>query len=106
MHKTTPTPQPAGQSPSCAQATGSGLSPFAESLLTAIRALSKECVPHPCGGFNLDDMRWRLGKIFEPDDTMHEAMEELLRAKLIRFTGYDDEATYTCCYEACQNEKT
>lgn len=86
-----------------APAPGSGLSPFAEKILCALRDLYRGYRPHPCGGFNIDDMRWRMGLVFEPDETMHEALDELLNARLIRFAGYDDEAAEgtTTCYEPC-----
>jgi hypothetical protein len=82
----------------CADLHCSGLSDFAKELLGAIRALAKDYVPHPCGGYNIDDMRWRLGKFFEPDETMYEAIDELSQARLIRYMGEDDETAYICCY--------
>lgn len=65
-------------------ANGSALSPFAEKVLAALRRLTNERVPHPCGGFNIDDLRWQMGLVFEPDDTMHEAIDELVNARQMR----------------------
>ncbi len=74
------------------------LSELAEKILSAMRSLHKDYTQHNCGGFNIDDMRWRMGKIFESDETMHEAIDELLNAKLIKSAGEDDTAAYACCY--------
>lgn len=76
------------------------LSPLAEKISAALRQLKAHRQPHPCGGFNIDDMRWQMGRVFEPDDTIHEAIQELIDAKLIRFAGFDDEAAEgtTCTF--------
>lgn len=89
------------RAPAFPLAAGSALAPFAAKLLAALQRLTRERVQHPCGGFNIDDMRWQMGLVFEPDETMHEAMDELLNARLIRFAGYDENAAYESCYAPC-----
>ena len=84
---------------------GSALSHFAAKLLAALQRLTREREQHPCGGFNIDDMRWQMGLVFAPDDTMHEAMDELLNARLILFAGYDENAVYESCYAPLLNIK-
>ncbi len=74
-------------------------SPFAEKLLKAFQRLTKECVPHPCGGFNTDDLEWRMGIAFTPEEDMGEAMDELLKARIIRFAGFDENSAIESCYE-------
>lgn len=76
-----------------------GLSPFAARMLSALQRLTKEREPHPCGGFNTDDMQWRMGLAFTGDEILHEALDELEKGKFIRFTGFDEESAIECCYE-------
>jgi hypothetical protein len=75
------------------------LSPFAGRMLSAIVRLMKENEPHPCGGFTTDDMQWRMGTAFTPQEALDEAIEELAKAKLIRFSGCDEEYEIGVCYE-------
>jgi hypothetical protein len=77
----------------------SALSPFAARMLTALQKLTKECEPHPCGGFTSDDMQWRMGTAFTPDKTLWETLDELTTARLIRHCGDDDEDAIGTCYE-------
>jgi len=78
-----------------APATGSAL---ASKLLNALRKLTKECVPHPWGGFTTDDMKWRIGTAFTGEEALTAALDELQAAKLIRYAGYDDEDAIGHCY--------
>lgn len=93
---------PAGFTPSG----GSGLSSFAEKILGAMRRLTKERVPHPCGGFTTDDLEWQMGTAFTPQEKLDDAIEQLSAAHLIRHAGYDDDDAIGHCYELVgQNEK-
>lgn len=74
------------------------LSPFAERMLKALRLLTKENEPHPCGGFTTDDMQWRMGTAFTSDEQLHETLEELETARKIRFCGFDDDDAIGTCY--------
>ncbi len=77
----------------------SPLSPFAEKMLTAMRRLTKERVPHPHGGFTTDDMEWQMGTAFTPQETLDSAIDELQSAKLIRWASYDEQDAIGMCYE-------
>lgn len=79
-----------------AAATGSAL---ASKLLKALQNLTKECVPHNCGGFTTDDMEWRMGTAFTGKQALDDALDELQSAKLIRYAGYDEEDAIGHCYE-------
>ena len=96
---TAPNASPALAPPGCS---GNAL---AEKLLKALRHLTKECVPHPCGGFTTDDMEWRMGTAFTGEEALNAALDELQAAKLIRYAGYDDEDAIGHCYEICQNDR-
>ncbi|MGZ5527816.1 MAG: hypothetical protein ACXWJB_04010 [Limisphaerales bacterium] len=72
---------------------------LAEKIVRALSSLAIECKPHSCGGFTLDDIRWRMGTPFISDESLYESMDEVLEARLIRYVGYDDEAAEGCCYE-------
>lgn len=72
---------------------------LSERLLFAMKSLSVGYMPHPCGGFTTDDMEWRLGVAFTPEESLHEAIEELTEAKLIRYAGFDEEDGIGHCYE-------
>lgn len=74
------------------------LSPFAEKMLKALRLLTKEREQHPCGGFTTDDIQWRLGTAFTPQETLDSALEELELHRLIRFAGFDDDDAIGTCY--------
>lgn len=74
-------------------------SALASKLLNALQKLTKECVPHPCGGFTTDDMEWRMGTAFTGEQALTEALEELQAAKLIRYAGYDEDDAIGHCYE-------
>lgn len=74
------------------------LSAFAERMLKALRLLSKENEPHPCGGFTTDDMQWRMGTAFTSEKLLASALEELETARLIRYAGYDEEDAIGTCY--------
>lgn len=74
------------------------LSPFSEKMLKALRLLTKEREQHPCGGFTTDDIQWRLGTAFTPQETLYSALEELELHRLIRFAGFDDEDAIGTCY--------
>src|SRR4051812_17924860 len=75
------------------------LSPLATRLLFALKSLSVGYEPHPCGGFTTDDMEWRLGTAFTGEEALHDAMEELLKLKLIRYAGLDENDAIGNCYE-------
>lgn len=99
MSKTTENPEAVESTtakPDCAPASGSAL---ASKLLNALQKLSKECVPHPCGGFTTDDMEWRMGTAFTGQEALNAALDELQEARLIRYAGYDEEDAIGHCYE-------
>jgi hypothetical protein len=75
------------------------LSPFSERMLDSLRKLTAGYAPHDCGGFTTDDMQWRMGIAFTPDETLFESLDELLAAGLIRHAGYDEEDAIGTCYE-------
>lgn len=79
---------------------GVQLSPLAEKLHTAIQRLTRERVPHNCGGFTTDDMEWKAGIAFVSG--LDSAIEELEAAKLIRFAGFDEDDAIGTCYELLQ----
>jgi hypothetical protein len=85
--------------------TGKALSPFAAKMITALQRLTKECAPHPCGGFTTDDMQWRMGTAFTPDETLWEALDELTAGRLIRHCGDDDDDAIGACYELLPKSK-
>ena len=87
----------------CAPAPGSALSPFAAKMLAALQRLTKQCEPHPCGGFTTDDMQWRMGTAFTPDETLWATLDELMAARLIRYCGNDDDDAIGTCYELLPN---
>lgn len=62
----------------------------------ALRQLRHLCVQHDCGGFSLDDIRWQMYRPFEPDDSMHRAIDWLMKEKMVSFCGLDaaDEPCY------------
>lgn len=74
-------------------------SALASKLLKALQTLTKECVPHPCGGFTTDDMEWRMGTAFTGQQALNDALDELQEAKLIRYAGYDEDDAIGHCYE-------
>lgn len=71
---------------------------FSERLLAALRGLTKECEPHPCGGFTTDDMQWRMGTAFTDEQVLLSAIDELAEARLIRYAGYDEDDAIGHCY--------
>lgn len=75
------------------------LTPFSERMLAALKGLTKSYSPHDCGGFTTDDMQWRMGIAFTPDETLFESLDELTDAGLIRIAGYDEEYAIGTCYE-------
>jgi hypothetical protein len=72
---------------------------FTDKMLVALRRLSQECVPHPCGGFTTDDMEWRMGTAFTGEEALNAALDELQAAKLIRYAGFDEKDAIGHCYE-------
>lgn len=74
-------------------------SALASKLLKALQTLTKECVPHNCGGFTTDDMEWRMGTAFTGTQELNDALDELQEAKLIRYAGYDEDDAIGHCYE-------
>ncbi len=74
-------------------------SPFAEKMLGALRRLTKERQPHPCGGFTTDDMQWQMGTAFTAQETLFEALDELEKSGLIRHAGDDEMDAIGTCYE-------
>ena len=85
--------------PSLCAAPSSALTPFAAKMLAALHHLTTECEPHPCGGFTTDDMQWRMGTAFTPDETLWATLDELTAARLIRHCGNDDDDAIGSCYE-------
>ncbi len=75
------------------------VSGLAERLLRSLQLLTRERQPHPCGGFTTDDMQWRLGVAFTPEAELHEALDELVDAGLIRWAGDDEQDAIGVCYE-------
>jgi len=75
------------------------LSPFAERMLEALRNLTAGYAPHECGGFTTDDMQWRMGIAFTPDETLFESLDELIAAGLICHAGDDENDAIGTCYE-------
>jgi hypothetical protein len=75
------------------------LTPFSERMLAALKDLVKSYEPHHCGGYTTDDMQWRMGIAFTPDETLFESLDELTAAGLIRIAGYDEESAINTCYE-------
>ncbi len=75
------------------------LSPFAQKMLNALQRLTKGSEAHPCGGFTTDDMQWRMGTAFTPQEVLDAALEELVIARQIRYAGHDDEDAIGSCYE-------
>lgn len=73
--------------------------PFALKLLAALHRLTRERVPHPCGGFTSDDMEWQMGTAFTDENVLADALAELESARLIRFAGFDDNDAIGTCYE-------
>lgn len=78
---------------------GSGLSPFALQMLEALRGLVQKNEPHPCGGFTTDDIEWRMGTAFTPQEKLDSAIDELTRAGHIRYAGMDEADAIGHCYE-------
>lgn len=77
------------------------ISPRAAEVLAALQRLTRERVPHDCGGFNTDDMKWQMG---QPFIDLDEAIDELTEAKLIRYSGFDEECargTESCFVPLC-----
>jgi len=68
-------------------------------MLVALRRLTKERVPHPCGGFTTDDMEWQMGTAFIGEQTLNAALDELHAGRLIHYAGYDDDDEIGHCYE-------
>lgn len=75
------------------------MSPLASRMFKALQSLTVECVPHSCGGFTTDDIEWRMGHSFTGEAELNSAIEELTRAKLIHYAGYDEEDALHHCYE-------
>lgn len=75
------------------------LSELAAKMFRALQQLTKEREAHPCGGFTTDDMQWRMGTAFTPAETLHEALDELETAGLIRCAGEDENDAIGICYE-------
>lgn len=71
-------------------------------MLDALKKLMVGYEQHPSGGFTTDDMKWRMGKIFVDH---RDAIDELEAARLIRFTGFDDNCAESACscYVPCPN---
>lgn len=78
-------------------------SALASKLLNALQKLTKECVPHLCGGFTTDDMEWRMGTAFTGEDALNAALDELQEARLIRYAGYDEDDATGHCYAMAPN---
>jgi hypothetical protein len=81
------------------------ISPFTVRMLKALQRLHRERQPHPCGGFTTDDMQWQMGTAFTAQETLYEALDELAKARLIRFAGFDDEDAIGTCYELTDSGK-
>jgi hypothetical protein len=81
------------------------LSLFADKMLVALKRLTSECEAHPCGGFTTDDMQWRMGLAFTPEETLWAALDELTEARLIRYCGDDDKDAIGTCYEILHNTR-
>lgn len=79
-------------------------SALASKLLNALQKLSKECMPHPCGGFTTDDMEWRMGTAFTGEEALNAALDELQEARLIRYAGYDEDDAIGHCYAIVPND--
>ena len=75
------------------------LSLFSERMLAALKQLTASYCPHDCGGFTTDDMQWRMGIAFTPEEKLFESLDELTAAGLIRIAGYDEEDAIGTCYE-------
>lgn len=75
------------------------MTPLAEKLLFALKFLSVGYQPHHCGGFTTDDMQWRLGIAFTPEEDLRNAIDELSGSGLIRYAGYDESDGIWHCYE-------
>lgn len=73
-------------------------SALASKLLNALQKLTKECEPHPCGGFTTDDMEWRMGTAFTGEESLNTALDELQESRLIRYAGYDEDDAIGHCY--------
>lgn len=67
-------------------------------MLGALRALTKECEPHPDGGFTTDDMEWRMGTAFTGEQALRNALDELEEAKMIFYAGFDENDAIGHCY--------
>ena len=80
------------------------LSPLAERALGGYRELTQKYQPHPCGGFTTDDLAW-VGAGWYQDDEGRDAIEELERARLIRYAGHDDDDAIGTCYELTEAGK-
>jgi hypothetical protein len=76
------------------------LSPLAEELLAALRAAPAKWQPRANGGWNIDDMRLGIGRPFEDENAIYEALDELTNRGLVRFAGFDESLAYESCYEA------
>ena len=81
-------------------------SELAAKLLGAIKKLTAEREPHPCGGYTTDDMQWQMGTAFLDQKAMDSALEELQELKLIRFAGHDEEDAIGTCYELRETART
>lgn len=73
-------------------------SPLALQLIKALRQLTAESVPHPCGGFTTDDLEWRMGTAFTGEKALTAALDELQELQLIRYAGYDEDDAMHHCY--------
>ena len=84
---------------------GAAVSPFAERMLAALRELTAGYAPHACGGFTTDDMQWRMGIAFTPEETLWAALDELIEARLIRHCGDDEQDAIGVCYEISMSDQ-
>ena len=80
------------------------LSPLAARALAGFRELTQKYTPHPCGGFTTDDLAFVRAGWYQ-DDEGREAIEELERARLIRYAGHDDDDAIGTCYELTEDGK-
>ncbi len=66
-------------------------------ILSALRRLEAGYHPHPCGGFNSDDVGLASGLPFFSDE-VQDTLLQLTDAGLVRIAGHDENAAFETCF--------
>lgn len=81
------TPVAPSLAPEPAQEQPQELTPLAGRLYGALQKLAAEVIPHPNGGYDVEDIRRMMRRDGPVDDGMADALYDLDRAGLLRYCG-------------------